>query len=185
MKRKVILSIVFFLSLLLIGASIMYCLHSEKAALLFCGIDIHSKTREIEHAGTIDKVSLRMLQCKTKDGDLAIVSIKQNIWGLWTVSDITTATAEGSVETSWQKQVGTQRFTASDVPRFVYEHHYVYCANNATSMIQIPAEAIPSNVSINVSQDGVLYILHVVAFGEPDLSLSYVVSLLQEQNYLP
>ena len=185
-KKVIITKLCIALAVLLVIAFFVLRANSEALALSINGIE-HKNVRYIVDTNLgNDDTPYKVLQSYTKSGELALVKLEQNQLGFWTVFDINSGYYNGTYShMAWVDLVGTRRFAATDKPEFLKEYHYVYTGNNAQKLIEIPAEQIPHNTTVNVQQLGEFYLIHMVSLTEPEEHRFNIKDFLQENGYIP
>lgn len=102
------------------------------------------------------------------DGHVGAAYLTKNAVGFWQVSRKNDVENGGNRVCSWRDTISLRRFSIADKLTNEYESHLLYCGNNAIKNIEIPPEALPTNVAVHIYQAGEVYMLHFVTFGEMD-----------------
>lgn len=115
------------------------------------------------------------------DGQVRGAWLKKGFAGVWySIADINTAnTADGTASLAWLTYNGSQFFDDGRALETTFGAHLLFCGNNAIKRIEIPEDALPGNVSVNIWQLENAYILDFAAGGE-ELSGINCTELLQE-----
>ena len=189
MKQKnIVILCVVILSCILITFFILQA-NSFTIALNCSNIE-SANLREIVELDTLtDDKPFKVIQSTTKSGELALVQLEKNWLGFWEVTKVNTPKTDAGqsyTSTAWVKGAGTQRYTATDIPKFVNEWHYVYCGNDALKWIQFPEGSLPQNITVNIQQIGEFYIIHTISFADPaDLGGFSIPGYLKENGFIP
>lgn len=187
-QRTLIILCILILSSLLIT---FFILQANSLTIALSSSNIESDNlREVVELDTLmgDKY-FKVIQSTSKDGALALVQLEKNWLGFWEVIKVNTPKTDAGqtyASTAWVKGAGTQRYTATDVPEFSYEWHYVYCGNDAMKWISFAEGTLPDNITVNVQQLGEFYIIHTVSFADPaDLGGFSIPGYLKENGFIP
>ncbi len=71
----------------------------------------------------------------------------------------------GWLEMSWSNVVKMELSGVDGTSYEQYEVHKVFCGKNAYQTIEIPAEMLPSNVTVQILQIDEYYMLHFISYG--------------------
>lgn len=115
------------------------------------------------------------------DGQVRGAWLNKGFAGVWySIADINTAnSADGTESLAWLTYNGSQFFGDGKELESTFGAHLLFCGNNAVKRIEIPQDALPGNVTVNIWQSENAYILDFAAGGE-ELSGINCAELLQE-----
>lgn len=183
LKRVTLVTILSLLLLSMLYAIV--CGISEKLALISIGVEILSPIREVVSMDVVDGNAVRILQCETEDDNIVIVRMVKNEVFFWQITDMSKAEKNGYAQISWDKDAGTQRFSATDIPKFYREYHCVYSGANAVRRIEIPVDAVPKNMTVNIEQANNVYVIHVLYFAEKETPVTFdVMDYIRQQGMI-
>ena len=190
MKSRTIITIlcIVFIFFLLMTFFILQA-NSLSIALSSSNITYDNPRQIVELDTLTGEKDFKVLQSTTKDGELALVQLERNWLGFWEVINVNTPKNDAGqtyVSTAWVKGAGTQRYTATDIPEFVYEWHHVYCGNDALKRIHFSEGSLPQNITVNIQQIGEFYIIHTISFADPsELGSFSIPTYLKENGFIP
>lgn len=97
-----------------------------------------------------------------------LVYLEKGRTGFWKamVVDEKPSDKTGMLTWGWTRVAGGRRYSAMDEHVVEWEIHRVYSGNNAIKRIEIPAQLLPANVTVNIHQAGSAYILHFITYGK-------------------
>ncbi len=109
-----------------------------------------------------------VFQYRTDDDAIDFALLTKDKLGVWhTTQKSAWPGSDASYSTfAWMNVAGMKRYAVGDATTTEFEVHNVYAGNNAIKLIEIPQEALPSNVTVNVHQAGALFVIHLVYYGE-------------------
>lgn len=186
-KKRILLLLMIILCAALIGFFAVRGF-SEQIALRSAGVDTSQPVRPVVELGIlVENTQYKVLQATAKTGEPMLLRLEKNGLGFWNAESIRTPKEGLSyAEDAWMIGTGTQRYTATDVPKFNYEWHYVYTGSDAQKLIQIPAEQIPANTTIDIQQLGEFYLIHVVSFADPEVFQQlHIPTYLKDNGFIP
>lgn len=111
----------------------------------------------------------------------------KNDFGIWKAAqlDISDFPEKEVLKLGWMK-ISELRNYGDKEPIFEFEVHQVYYGWNAVKEIDDLSAYLPSNVIVSISQDGAIYSLHLIYYGEKASTLSEIgiYELLKENAYI-
>ena len=135
--------------------------------------DLNGYVQDIEKLDMYQGQEFRVFQGTTKDGKPVLARAEKKEDGLWEIVTVKTLPREkGRMEMSWVKDAGERRYSRWDKAVQEKEWHYVYYGNDAVKAVELRPEQLPKNTAVSIRQEGEIYLVHVVIYGEAGFLLS-------------
>lgn len=105
-----------------------------------------------------------------RDDSVRMLMLTKNRFGIWNVTNEMTSHDSEAHRCSmgWMRVASIGRFGVGDQSNIAFEVHAVYGGNDAIKLVDIPAEQLPPNVTVNVFQSGTMYVIHFTSCGAAD-----------------
>ncbi|RRD94228.1 hypothetical protein EII17_08945 [Clostridiales bacterium COT073_COT-073] len=114
---------------------------------------------------------------------IKFLRLTKDKYGIWKVTEVCVPNSKAQyIAMGWMRMAGIRRYDVKGESDIEFEMHMMYGGNTATKQIEIPAEILPSNVSVNVFQAETAYVLHFVTYGKPGTLNQIDIPHLLEQT---